>query len=172
MEKGPILKLSVPSGRTRMKRVSLLACLLVYWLAGCDMVNLGKWKGIERSSADEKYYLVKDVHLSPGSAIGAKETFDHNVHNTVYLYFTPRNEPNKYTAEAIWYDPSDIEFKKIRETYDNKNESKKAEQRKRTGTTRVMSIPLSELYDHKPGLWRVSLYLDGELARKLTFTVR
>jgi len=28
------------------------------------------------------------------------------------------------------------------------------------------------LFNHKPGLWKVVLYLDGELARRMTFTVR
>ncbi|MGC8659576.1 MAG: hypothetical protein ACP5U1_10930 [Desulfomonilaceae bacterium] len=148
--------------------VFLFACVL----AGCGMVNLGKWKGIETSAADEHYYLVKDAYMSPGSLIGAKDNFDHNIHSSVLLCFTPRNEPNHYTAESVWYDPSDVEYRKIRETYDSQKESKKGMSRNPKGTMRVMSLPTQELYDHKPGLWKVELFLDGKLARRLNFTVR
>ncbi len=34
------------------------------------------------------------------------------------------------------------------------------------------TIPTAELYKHKPGLWKVSLFLDGKLARRLSFSIR
>ncbi len=173
MKKGSILRRTISSERGLLVfRVPLLSLFLVCWLAGCGMVNLGKWKGIEHTSTNEYYYLVKDVHLSPGSAIGAKDNFDHNVHSSVFLYFTPRNETNSYTAESIWYDPSDSEYRKIRETYDTQKEGKKGINRNPKGTVRTMAIPTEELYNHKPGLWKVELYLEGKLVRRLTFTVR
>ncbi len=141
-------------------------------LTGCGSINPGKWKGIETTSKDEQYYLVKDVFLSPGSSANAKESFDHNVNEVVNLFFIPRNETNKYTAESIWYDPSDQEFRTIRTTYDSQSEGKKGVERKNTGTTRIHSIPTSALFNHKPGLWKVELFLDGKLARRLSFSVR
>jgi hypothetical protein len=173
MKKGSIFRRTIISQRVLPAlRVSLLSLFLVCWLAGCGVINLGKWKGIEHTSSSEYYYLVKDIYLSPGASIGAKETFDHNVHSLVNLYFTPRNETNTYTAESIWYDPSDSEYRKIRETYDAQKEGKKGVNRNPKGTTRIMSIPTEELYNHKPGLWKVELYLEGKLVRRLTFTVR
>lgn len=150
----------------------VMGLLFTFWLTGCGAINPGKWKGVETTSPDERYYLVKDVFLSPGSAYSAKDNFDHNVNDSVNLFFTPRNETNQYTAETIWYDPSDQEFRKIRTTYDTKQESKQGINRSSHGTTRVQSIPTMQLYNHKPGLWKVELYLEGKLARRLTFTVR
>ncbi len=173
MKKRSILRRIISSERGLLTLwVPLLSLFLVCWLAGCGMINLGKWKGIEHSSADEYYYLVKDAYLSPGSAIGPKESFDHNVHSSVNLCFTPRNETNHYTAESIWYDPSNVEFRKIRETYDSQKESKKGMNRNPKGTMRIMSMPTEELFNHKPGLWKVELFLDDKLARRLTFAIR
>ena len=173
MKRCSILRWIISMGKDfRFNAFPLFTCLFICVLAGCGMVNLGKWKGIESSASDEYYYLVKDVYLSPGSAIGAKDNFDHNIHSMVNLCFTPRNETNHYTAESIWYDPSNIEYRKIRETYDSQKESKKGQNRNPKGTMRIMSMPTEELYNHKPGLWKVELFLDDKLARRLTFTVR
>ncbi len=153
--------------------IVVLATLLVSCCAaGCGVINPGKWKGIERTARDEKYYLVKDVFLTAGSAYTSKEIFDHNMNEAINLFFTSVNEKNHYVTETVWTDPSDQEYRKIRMTHDIQAEGKKDMQRQRAGTPRVHSISTRELFDHKPGLWRVSLYIDGELARRLTFTVR
>jgi hypothetical protein len=141
-------------------------------LGGCGMFNLGKWKGIETSAADEKYYLVKDIFLTAGSAYNRRETFDHNMNESVNLFFTPKMEPNTYTTESIWYDPNGAEYRTIRATYDAQKESKKGNDRSNTPTTRVHSMPTKELYDHKPGLWKVALYIEKDLVRRLTFSIR
>ncbi len=151
---------------------TISVCLIFFTLQGCGVINPGKWKGIEKTSSDEEYYLVKDVFLSPGSAYAAKDSFDHHVNESVNLFFVPRNETNQYTAETIWFDPSDQEFRKIRQTYDTKSESKRGINRDSKGTTRVHSMPTAQLFNHKPGLWKVQLYLDGKLARRIMFTVR
>lgn len=151
----------------------IIVVVAVSWcLSCCGMINPGKWKGIETTSSDEQFYLVKDAFLTPGSAYSAKDSFDHNVHEAVNLFFVPRNETNLYTAETIWYDPSDQEFRKVRHTYDSKAESKQGINRDNKGTTRVHTMPTRQLFNHKPGLWKVELFLDGKLARRLTFTVR
>ncbi|MFH0958104.1 MAG: hypothetical protein V1897_05305 [Pseudomonadota bacterium] len=175
MEKASISKLiNLSSKRNPLYRLALVVavCAILCCIAGCGMINPGKWKGIETTSSDEQYYLLKDVFLSPGSAYTAKDSFDHNVHESVNLFFVPRNETNQYTAETVWFDPADQEFRKIRQTYDTKSETKKGINRDNKGTTRVHSMPTSQLFNHKPGLWKVELYLEGKLARRLTFSVR
>ncbi len=175
MKKASISKLfNLSWKRNPLDRILLIIafCLIFCCVEGCGMINPGKWKGIETTSSDEYYYLVKDVFLSPGSAYAAKDHFDHNVNELVNLFFVPRNETNQYTAETIWFDPSDQEFRKVRQTYDTKSESKQGINRDSKGTTRVHSMPTAQLFNHKPGLWKVQLYLDGKLARRLNFTVR
>jgi hypothetical protein len=146
--------------------------LLGIALAGCGAINLGKWKGIETTGKDEEYYLLKSVTLTAGSTHSPKDTFDHTMHDTVNLFFVPRIEPNTYTAESRWYDPSGIEFRTVRQTYDRQRETKKGDDRDQAGTTRVHNMPVQELYNHKKGLWSVALYLDGKLARRLNFSIR
>jgi hypothetical protein len=141
-------------------------------LASCGMFNLGKWKGIEKSSSDEKYYLVKDAFLTAGSSYNRKETFDHNMNESVNLFFSLKMEPNTYIAESVWYDPNGQEFRKIRRTYDAQKESKKGDDRQPSGTTRVHTVATKELYDHKPGLWKVELFLEKDLVRRLPFSIR
>ena len=71
--------------RTPMKRqralleglnVLFLIGFILVVLTGCGSINPGKWKGIETTSKDEQYYLVKDVFLSPGSSANAKESVE------------------------------------------------------------------------------------------------
>lgn len=160
--------------RARWKCSFYLLALAVTFLVltGCGMFNLGKLRWIERTASDEKYYLVKDVFLTPGSSYNRKQAFDHNMNDTVNLFFIPKLEKNTYTTESVWYDPNGEEFRKIRKTYDTQSESKKGEDRKASGTTRVHSIPTKELFEHKPGLWKVALYIENDLVRRLTFSVR
>jgi len=141
-------------------------------IAGCGLVNLGKWKGVERTGKDEEYYLLKTVALSAGSLGTPKESFDHTMHDNINLFFIPRTEPNTYTAESIWYDPAGIEFRTIRQTYDKQRESKKGDERQESGTVRMHTVPTRDLFRHKPGLWTVTLLIDGKLARRLNFSVR
>ncbi|MBI4961921.1 MAG: hypothetical protein HY913_01455 [Desulfomonile tiedjei] len=142
------------------------------WLAGCDAINVGKWQPMVRTDSGEAYWLAKDVFLSAGSAANQRDAFDHNLHESVNLFFIPRNETNTYVAETIWYDPAGLEYRTIRATYDRQRESAKGDERDKSGTTRVHSMPTKELYEHKPGLWKAALKLDNELVRKLDFTVR
>jgi hypothetical protein len=150
----------------------LVLASTLFLIAGCGMFNLGKWKGIEKAGADEKYYLVKDVFLTAGSAYNRKETFDHNMNESVNLIFTPKMEPNTYTVESIWYDSNGEEFRKIRKTYDAQKETSKGEDRQASGSTRVHTMSTKELYDHKPGLWKVELYIEKDLVRRLPFAIR
>ena len=152
--------------------LSIVLLIVATALAGCGAINPGKWKGIERTSSDESFYLVKDVFLSGGSTARPRESFDHNMHDVVNLYFTPRDEKNAYVAESRWLDPLGIEFRTIRTTYDKQQEGKEGIDRPKGGTLRVHTMPVSELYAHKPGMWKVALYLDGKLARRLSFSVR
>jgi hypothetical protein len=162
--------------KRRIIRIPNISCslLAIVLLAnvGCGVINPGKWKGIEATAKDEKYYLVKDVFLTAGSAYVSKEVFDHNMNETVNLVFTPANEKNHYVTETVWTDPVDQEFRTIRMTHDVQAEGKRDQQRKKSGTPRVHSISTGELFNRKPGLWKVALYVDGELARRLTFSVR
>jgi len=151
-------------------RIALAATLV--WLGGCGAINVGKWKGIERTGSDEEYYLAKDIFLTAGSAFSQRDSFDHNMHESINVFFVPRNETNTYIIETIWYDPAGQEFRTIRTTHDKQRESAKGDVRAPTGTTRVHSIPTKDLFEHKPGSWKVALYLDGKLVRKLDFTLR
>lgn len=168
-----VLLRSSLKGRAMLAAQGLALLLLALALSGCGAVNLGKWKGFESTSSDEQYYLLKDVFLTGGSSVAHRDAFDHNLHEVVNLYFTPRNEKNTYVAESKWVDPNGLEFRTIRTTHDKKKEGKTGEERSTTGsTTRVHTMPTAELFNHKPGIWKVSLYLDGKLARRLTFTLR
>jgi hypothetical protein len=139
---------------------------------GCGAINPGKWKGLEKTSPDEQYYLLKDCFLSAGSAAMPRESFDHNVHESVNLFFIPSNEKNVYVAESSWQDPAGLEYRTIRTTYDKQAEGKQGIERSPKGSTRVHSLSTAELFGRKPGLWKVTLSLDGKLARRLNFFVR
>jgi hypothetical protein len=154
------------------KALVCLALLVPILLSGgCDAVNLGKWRPIERPS-DQAYYLLKDAFLTASSAYNPRESFDHNLNDSVRLYFIPKDEKPSYVAESIWYDPAGREYRTIRTTYDKATEQKKGNERVRSGTPRVHSMSTKELYEHKPGTWKVELYLDKQLARRLTFLVK
>ncbi len=156
-------------------RIALLwACVFMIGLlsAGCGALGLGKYKGIERGAPGEHYYLLKDFALSTSSINKPRENFDHKMNDTINLFFILRNETPVYIAESIWYDPNEQEFRTIRTTYDRAEETKTGIQRPKGGTTRVHSISTQELYDRKPGLWKVALYIDKELARTQTFYLK
>ncbi|MBI4961922.1 MAG: hypothetical protein HY913_01460 [Desulfomonile tiedjei] len=165
--------------KRRPLRVVLIfaaAMAMFLWLSGCSTlssaINVGKWKGVERAGSDEEYYLAKDIFLTAGSAASQRNAFDHNMHESVNLFFIPRNETNTYVAETIWYDPAGVEYRAIRKTYDRQRETAKGDEREKAGTTRVHSMSTKELYTHKPGSWKVALYLDNKLVRRMDFTVR
>lgn len=155
---------------------ALLLVMAAFSFAGCgtlkEAINIGKWKGIESTGSDEHYYLLKDIFMTAGSAAHPKDFFDHTMNESVNLVFTASNERNKYTAESRWIDPNDQEYRAISRTYDTKVEGREGAERKKGGTPRVHSMSTKELFDHKPGMWKVALYLDDKLARRLTFTVR
>ena len=149
----------------------ILTVALITLMQGCGAFNPGKFKWIEKTAKGEEFYLVKDMFMTPGSAHIRKQSFDHAMNETINLVFIPSNEKNTYVAESIWYDPSDVEFKTIRTTFDKEKENKAGFERDKAGTTRIHTMPTKELHDHKPGLWKVALYLEGRLVRTMTFTV-
>ncbi|MEW6349223.1 MAG: hypothetical protein AB1646_09185 [Thermodesulfobacteriota bacterium] len=146
-------------------------CTAVLMLSGCSMLGLGKFKWIEWTSSGEKYYLLKNCFLAAGNSLSPRQSFDHNMYENVSFCFVPANEKNHYVSKTLWYDPSGLEFRAIRQTHDKQQETKRGSERTPQGTTRIHSLPLKELYEHKRGLWKVELYLDDVLARRLPFTV-
>lgn len=154
--------------------IGLILATHIFLLAGgCGVLGLGKVKWIEKTAPDEHHWLVKDVFLTAGSAYLAKEHFDHKMNDSVNFFFTPANEKNHYVAKTVWFDPNGTEYRTIRTTYDLQQEGKtEVSPRKKGGTPRMHSMTTKELFTHKPGQWKVALYIDDELARKLTFSIR
>jgi hypothetical protein len=149
-----------------------MLALVVLLVAGCGAFSFGKLKWIEKTDSDEKFYLLKQAYLSGGSP-QPRTSFDHTILDTVYLIFVPANEKGHYVTKSVWYDPSGAEFRTIRETHDRQEETSRGEERnEKKGTTRMHSISLLDLYHHMPGRWKVKLYIDSDLARKLDFSVR
>jgi hypothetical protein len=159
------------SNCTSFLRIILLLPMAMVLLSACGMMNLGKFKGIEWTAKDEKYYKVKEIVLSSGAMGKPRTEFDHTMQDAVVLTFIPAQEPNKYVSKTVWIDPSNVEFRTIRQTHDVQVEAKEAFDRNPKGTPRAHSISTKELFQHKPGLWTVKLYLDNELVRRLTFSV-
>jgi hypothetical protein len=155
-------------------RQSALVFMLMSVLltTGCGAFNIGKWQPLVHTPSDEKYWLVKDIFLTAGSAYTRKDTFDHNMNEVVNLFFLPKDERNRYVAESRWFDPSGQEYRTIRRTYDMQQERGEGEERDKKGTTRIHTMSTRELVNHKPGMWKVALYLNDELVRRLSFTVR
>jgi len=141
-------------------------------ISACGVINLGKWKGIEKTAADENYYLVKKIFLTAGSASQPRYLFDHAMQESVNLVFQPASEKNVYTAHTIWFDPAGQEYRTIRQTYEKRLEEREGAERPKEGATRVHSMATNELFQHKPGLWKVELYLDDKLVRRFNFEVR
>lgn len=158
--------------RTRLALMCIALLTVFPALTGCGAINPGKWQGIVRTESDEHFYLVKDAFLTSGSTANPRETFDHRMHELVNLVFMPKDEKNSYVAESRWIDPLGIEYRTIRMTYDKQEETKKGIERPKGGATRIHTMPTAELYAHKPGMWKVALYLDGKLVRRLSFSVR
>ncbi len=146
--------------------LSVSACL-----CSCQAFGLGKFKGLERTDADEKYYLIKSIFLSGGATLTPRSGFDHNMHDVVCMFFIPSREKGHYVSKTVWYDPMGQEFRTIRQTHDKQEESKSGVERKADGTMRSHCMPVKRLYDHKKGRWKVELYIDDDLARRMTFTV-
>jgi hypothetical protein len=158
----------------RFAAVTAALVAAVLMLSGCKALGLGKFLWLEETTKEEKYWLVKDACVSPGSSYMAKTEFDHNMNPVINVLFTPKNEKNHYVAETMWIDPLGQEFRTIRTTHDIQLEGKTSIDRRpiSDGTPRMHMMPTKALYGHKPGLWKVKLYLDGELARILEFAVR
>lgn len=149
-----------------------VALIIILFSGGCGAINVGKWRGIERTDPDEAFYRVNDVFLTASSASSPRETFDHNLNEAVHLYFTPKDEKPTYVTESVWQDPDGQEYRTIRETYDKVREQKKGIERTNKSTPRIHTMPTKELYAHKPGMWKVSLYIEKQLVRRLSFLVK
>jgi hypothetical protein len=145
---------------------------VILFSSGCGAINVGKWRGIERAAPDEAYYLVNDIFLTASSAYNRREIFDHNLNESVHLFFTPKNEKPTYVTKSVWQDPNGQEYRTIRMTYDRVREQREGIERTKKSTPRVHTMPTKELYAHKPGLWKVSLYIEKQLVRRLTFLVK
>lgn len=156
-----------------LSTIRILAVLLMTWaVAGCGVLNVGKWKGLERTDADEQYYLVKNARLISSSSARPKTHFDHSLDGTVSLVFIPANEKNRYVTKSIWYDSEGQEFRTIRQTHDKSQEDPEQLERPKGGSTRIHTMPLEPMWQHKSGQWKVELYIDGKLARRIEFNVR
>ena len=158
--------------RIRLDVSFCVVLVIILFSGGCGAINVGKWRGIERTDPDEAYYLVKDVFLTATSAFSPKEIFDHNLNESVHLYFIPKDEKPTYVVESVWQGPDGQEYRTIRTTYDKVREEKKGIERTSKSTPRIHSMPTKELYAHKPGMWKVSLYIEKQLVRRLTFLVK
>ena len=151
----------------------MVVIIILMFTGGCGAINIGKWRGIERTPPDEAYYLVSDVFLTASSASSPREIFDHNLNESVHLYFVPKDEKPTYVAESVWQDPDGQEYRTIRTTYDKAREERQGIDRKqRVSTPRIHTLSTKELYEHKPGVWKVALYLEKQLVRRLSFLVR
>ncbi|MCA1961138.1 MAG: hypothetical protein LDL33_10090 [Desulfomonile sp.] len=150
----------------------LLVCGIMATCAlGCNAFNWGKFQPIVRTASDEKFWLLKNVVLTAGSTAHARTNFDHTMQDVVNVIFVPANEKNNYVTKTVWYDPSGLEYRTIQQTHVLREEQDKAHERPKGGSQRLHSMPLKALYQHKPGLWKVEVYIDNELARRLTFNV-
>lgn len=120
-------------------------------------------------AAGEEPGLLKEFHLNPASIRTHKGTVYYLTNEFVSLVFVPRNEKPSYIAESRWYDPTDQEFRTIMVAYDRPEQTEKSPE---SGYFRVHSMPARELYDHRPGMWKVALYIDNQLAGTQTFFVK
>lgn len=171
------LKLNTLLGRSRLGSrqaplTNLFVILVVLATTGCGMINPGKFIGIEHTDSDEQFYLIKKLWLTAGSTAHPRTFFDHAMQDGVYVVFVPANEPNHYVTKTVWYDPMGNEFRTIRQTHDKQAETAKGIDRPKSGSTLIHMMPLQDLWKHKPGLWKVEVYIDNKLARRLTFNVR
>ncbi|MEW6349222.1 MAG: hypothetical protein AB1646_09180 [Thermodesulfobacteriota bacterium] len=162
------------SVRSRWWILGLAVSAATALMAGCSIPRLPTPHPsslIEETDPDEQPRLVKDFFLSSGSIWNHKKTFRKDMEDVVVLYFVPSNEPPRYVSKTVWYDPMDIEYSAKRQTHDLQEESKTGEQRDPKGTRRSHSVSVRALHDHKPGLWKVELFLDDVLARRKRFSV-
>ena len=169
-EKPSVIK--IISAFTPLVQKIFAVMLVTSTLTGCGIFNPGKFLGVVKTDPDEEFYLVERAELASSASSRSKTRFDHTLDETVNLLFVPANEKNRYISKTIWYDPGGYEFRTIRHTHDRVKENPDSIGAPKKGTPRVHSMPLSEMWDHKKGLWKVELYLDGKLARRLKFHVR
>jgi hypothetical protein len=127
---------------------------------------------LERTDSDENFYLVKDATLTAGSAAHPRREFDHNLQEAVVLLFTPTHDKNQYVSKTIWYDPAGVEYRTNRQTHSKRQDEEQGLPSKKGGVTRLHVMPLKELWEHKAGVWKVELYIDDVLARRISFSVR
>ncbi len=172
---GPTLdpRLSHPNHRAARfssRAAAVLLCVVV--LNACSIIDFGRYKGIEWTGKDERYYKVKELVLGAGASSQPRTFFDHTLQEAVVLSFIPIMEKNHYITKTIWKDPLNQEFRTVRQTHDVKEEGKDGSDRPRGGSRRVHSMPTRLLREHKPGLWTVELFIDDELVRRLTFTIQ
>lgn len=151
---------------------NLIAILVMLTMAGCGIINPGKFIGLERTDRDEQFYLIKKMWLTAGSTAHPRTFFDHTMQDGVYVVFIPANQPNHYVTKTVWYDPGGHEFRTIRQTHDKQAETARGFERPKGGSTLIHMMPLEKLWKHKPGLWKVEVFIDNEMARRLSFTVR
>ncbi len=169
------------TARKRFVRTALVMSWLII-LSGCGAMkldtlkkafNLGKFKGIESTAPDEAYYLLTDIFFTGGSSYNRREDFDHTLQDAVSLVFKPANEKGHYVTKSVWYDPSGVEYRTMRQTHDKQEEQKRGETRaEKGGTNRMHTLTTQELYEQGPGRWKVELFIDDKLARRMELSIR
>ena len=118
----------------------MVVIIVLMFTGGCGAINVGKWRGIERAAPDEAYYLVNDVFLTASSASSPREIFDHNLNESVHLYFVPKDEKPTYVAESVWQDPEGKNFVPLGQLM-TKPERKNKESRERRGVVILAYTP-------------------------------
>lgn len=125
----------------KAQHLCMVVLVVILFSGGCGAINVGKWRGIERAASDEAFYLVNDVFLTATSAFSRREIFDHNLNESIHLYFTPKDEKPTYTTESVWQDPDGQEYRTIRATYDKVREQRKGIEREKKSTPRIHTMP-------------------------------
>jgi hypothetical protein len=175
MKSSMVLKISRILGDclVNVNFLCMVVIIIFMFTGGCGAISVGKWRGIELAAPGEAYYLVNDIFLTASSVSSPREIFDHNLNESVHLFFLPKDEKPTYVAESVWQDPDGQEYRTIRTTYDKAREEKQGIDRKQRGSNpRIHTISTKELYEHKPGTWKVALYLEKQLVRRLSFLVK
>lgn len=148
--------------------IAMLAILVVL-PAGCKLLR--PMMPVERDH-DVEHHLLKKIGLTSYSSAYPRKVFDHDLDEEVNLTFVPDNEKNDYVSRTVWFDPLGEEFRTIRQSYKKVRETLDTLERPKGGSTRTHTMSVKEMWEHRPGMWTVELYLDDRLARRLTFNVR
>ncbi len=152
--------------------IGLLISILMGGLCSCSLINPGPITPWVRTDEDENHWLVKNIRLGAGMSAANRSSFDHAIDDKIVLMFVPNNEKNRYVTKSVWHDPMGLEYRTVRQAHDLKTEIPDGSERYKHGTPRFHTMVVKDLYRHKPGPWKVELFPDDKLARRLNFEVR